>query len=64
MNKKKLMALLLSGVMAASTVSVPVFAEDADAALQHILCTDRMATMYIQPDGTAQAAEEDEEEGE
>ena len=30
--------------------------------LQHILCTDRMATMYIQPDGTAQAAEEDEEE--
>jgi len=39
-------------------------AEDADAALQHILCTDRMATMYILPDGTAQAAEEDEEEEE
>ena len=32
MSKKKLMALLLSGVMAATTVSVPVFAEDADAA--------------------------------
>lgn len=32
MSKKKLMALLLTGVMAASTVSVPVFAEDADAA--------------------------------
>ena len=29
MNKKKLMALLLTGVMAASTVSVPVFAEEA-----------------------------------
>lgn len=28
MNKKKLMALLLAGVMAATTVSVPVFAED------------------------------------
>ena len=26
--------------------------------------TDRMATMYILPDGTAQAAEEDEEEEE
>lgn len=32
MSKKKLMALLLSGVMTATTVSVPVFAEDADAA--------------------------------
>ena len=30
MNKKKLMALLLTGVMAASTVSVPVFAEEAE----------------------------------
>lgn len=29
MSKKKLMALLLTGVMAASTVSVPVFAEEA-----------------------------------
>ena len=32
MSKKKLMALLLSGVMTATTVSAPVFAEDADAA--------------------------------
>ena len=32
MSKKKLMALLLSGVMTASTVTVPVFAEEADAA--------------------------------
>ena len=39
-------------------------AEDADAALQQILREERMATMYIQPDGTAQAAEEDEEEEE
>ena len=30
MNKKKLMALLLTGVMAASTVSAPVFAEEAE----------------------------------
>ena len=30
MSKKKLMALLLTGVMAASTVSVPVFAEEAE----------------------------------
>ena len=39
-------------------------AEDADAALQHILCTDRMATMYIQPDGTAVLSEDDGEEEE
>ena len=39
-------------------------AEDADAALQHILCTDRMATMYIQPVGTAPQAGEDEEDDE
>ena len=37
-------------------------AEDADAALQRILSTDRMATMYILPDGTAPAAEDEEEE--
>ena len=35
-------------------------AEDADAALQHILRPERMAVMYIEPDGTA--VEEDEEE--
>lgn len=39
-------------------------AEDADAALQKILCTDRMATVYIQPDGTAALCDEDEEEAE
>ena len=54
----------LSGQTVAQQISMlaGLTAEDADAALQHILCTDRMATMYIQPDGTAQAAEEDEEE--
>ena len=36
-------------------------AEDADAALQHILSTERMAVMYIQPDGTAPLAEDEEE---
>ena len=35
-------------------------AEDADAALQHILRPERMAVMYIEPDGTT--VEEDEEE--
>ena len=35
-------------------------AEDADAALQHILRPERMAVMNIEPDGTA--VEEDEEE--
>lgn len=39
-------------------------AEDADAALQKILSTDRMATVYIQPDGTAALCDEDEEEAE
>ena len=54
----------LSGQTVAQQISMlaGLTAEDADAALQHILCTDRMATMYILPDGTAQAAEEDEEE--
>ena len=56
----------LSGQTVAQQISMlaGLTAEDADAALQHILCTDRMATMYILPDGTAQAAEEDEEEEE
>ena len=39
-------------------------AEDADAALQQILCEERMATMYIQPDGTAVLPEDDGEEEE
>ena len=56
----------LSGQTVAQQISMlaGLTAEDADAALQHILCTDRMATMYILPDGTAQAAEEDEEDEE
>ena len=41
MNKKKLMALLLTGVMAASTVSVPVFAEEAEG---HHLLLDRLTS--------------------
>ena len=45
----------LSGQTVAQQITMlaGLTAEDADAALQHILCTDRMATMYIQPDGTA-----------
>lgn len=57
----------LSGQTVAQQITMlaGLTAEDADAALQHILCTDRMATMYIQPDGTApQAGEDDEEEEE
>ena len=37
-------------------------AEDADKALQNILSEERMAVMYIQPDGTASDEEEEEEE--
>ena len=45
MNKKKLMALLLTGVMAASTVSVPVFAEEAEGgSLIHHLLLDRLTS--------------------
>lgn len=42
------------------TMLAGLTAEDADAALQHILRPERMAVMYIEPDGTA--VEEDEEE--
>ena len=44
MSKKKLMALLLTGVMAASTVSVPVFAEEAEVLLIHHLLLDRLTS--------------------
>ena len=56
----------LSGQTVAQQITMlaGLTAEDADAALQHILCTDRMATMYIQPDGTAPQAGEDEEDDE
>lgn len=39
-------------------------ADDAAAALQHILQPARMATMYIEPDGTADLTEADDEETE
>lgn len=39
-------------------------ADDADAALQHILQPVRMAMMYIEPDGTADLPEADDEETE
>lgn len=42
------------------TMLAGLTAEDADAALQHILRPERMAVMHIEPDGTA--VEEDEEE--
>ena len=42
------------------TMLAGLTAEDADAALQHILRPERMAVMNIEPDGTA--VEEDEEE--
>ena len=43
------------------TMLAGLTAEDADAALQHILSTDRMAVMDILPDGTAPLAENEEE---
>ena len=39
-------------------------ADDADAALQRILQPARMAMMYIEPDGTADLPEADDEETE
>ena len=52
----------LSGQTVAQQITMlaGLTAEDADAALQHILRPERMAVMYIEPDGTA--VEEDEEE--
>ena len=43
------------------TMLAGLTAEDADAALQHILLPERMAVMYIEPDGTAVEDEEEEE---
>ena len=43
------------------TMLAGLTAEDADAALQHILRPERMAVMYIEPDGTAVEDEEEEE---
>ena len=54
----------LSGQTVAQQITTlaALTAEDADAALQNILHEERMATMYIQPDGTAAEEPEDEEE--
>ena len=43
------------------TMLAGLTAEDADAALQHILRPERMAVMYIEPDGTAVEDEAEEE---
>ena len=53
----------LSGQTVAQQIAMlaGLTSEDADAALQHILSTERMAVMYIQPDGTAPLAEDEEE---
>ena len=53
----------LSGQTVAQQIAMlaGLTAEDADAALQHILSTDRMAVMDILPDGTAPLAENEEE---
>ena len=53
----------LSGQTVAQQITMlaGLTAEDADAALQHILSTDRMAVMDILPDGIAPLAENEEE---
>ena len=43
------------------TMLAGLTAEDANAALQHILRPERMAVMHIEPDGTAVEDEEEEE---
>ena len=53
------MRLILTVVIATLAA---LTAEDADAALQKILSEERMAVMYIQPDGTAGEEPDDEEE--
>ena len=54
----------LSGQTVAQQIAslAALTAEDADAALQKILSEERMAVMYIQPDGTAGEEPDDEEE--
>ena len=56
----------LAGQTVAQQISMlaGLTAEDADAALQHILCEDRMAAMYIQPDGSAVPDEDEDREEE
>ena len=54
----------LSGQTVAQQIAMlaGLTAEDADAALQHLLQEHRMATVYIQPDGTAPGEDDEEEE--
>ena len=54
----------LSGQTVAQQIATlaALTAEDADTALQKILSEERMAVMYIQPDGTAGEEPDDEEE--
>ena len=54
----------LSGQTVAQQITMlaGLTAEDADAALQHLLQEHRMATVYIQPDGTAPGEDDEEEE--
>ena len=54
----------LSGQTVAQQIAMlaSLTAEDADAALQHLLQEHRMATVYIQPDGTAPGEDDEEEE--
>lgn len=56
----------LSGQTVAQQIAAlaSLTAEDADASLQHILLPERMAVMYIRPDGTAVPCEGDDEEDE
>ena len=53
----------LSGQTVAQQIAAlaALTAEDADAALQNILQPDRMAAMYIDSDGTADALDDEEE---
>ena len=54
----------LSGQTVAQQITTlaSLTAEDADHALRHILQEERMAVLYIQPDGTVCDAEAEEEE--
>ena len=54
-------ALAAQTVAQQITMLAGLTAEDADAAMQHILRPERMAVMHIEPDGTAVEDEEEEE---
>ena len=61
---KKLYRIDFCVVNGENAAMVGLTADDADAALQHILQPARMAMMYIEPDGTADLPEADDEETE